>query len=49
VEREKLLEGVTEQIEHSVPDLEERVNLSNQKELELGSAGGPEQDGMRLH
>lgn len=48
VEREKLLEGVAEQIERSVPDLEERVNLSNQKELELGSTEAPEQGGMQF-
>jgi len=49
VEREKILEGVADQIERSVPDLAERVNLSNQKELELGSAVGPEQGGMQFH
>jgi len=48
VEREKLLEGVAEQIERSVPDLAERVHLSNQKELELGSVVGPEQGGMQF-
>lgn len=34
-ERQKLLEGVAGQIESAVPDLEERVNQSNQKELEM--------------
>jgi len=48
VEREKLLESVAEQIERSVPDLEERVSLSNQKKLELGSAEVSEQDGMQF-
>ena len=35
VEREKTLEAVIDQIEASVEDLEERVNLSNQRELEI--------------
>jgi len=47
-EREKILKSAVEQIERSVPDLEERVDLSNQKELELGSADSPEQDGIRF-
>lgn len=34
-EREKLLQAAAEQIERTVPDLEQRVNLSNQRELEL--------------
>ena len=34
-ERQKLLESVAEQIERTVPDLAERVEQSNQKELEL--------------
>jgi len=46
VEREKLLKGVAEQIERSIPDLEERVILSNRKELEL--ADTPEKGGMQL-
>lgn len=33
-ERQKCLQSTAEQIEHSVPDLDERVTLSNQKELE---------------
>ncbi len=40
VEREKLLEGAAEQIQQAVPDLEERVSLSNQKELEAGMQYG---------
>lgn len=40
VEREKLLEKVAEQIEQAVPDLQERVSLSNQKELEAGMQYG---------
>jgi len=45
-ERRKLLEGVAEQIKDAVPDLEERVSLSNQKELEL--VGGGTQQGMKF-
>lgn len=33
-EREKALKGVVEQIERTVPDLEEQVHRSNQQELE---------------
>ena len=33
-ERQKCLQSTAAQIEHSVPDLDERVTLSNQKELE---------------
>lgn len=40
-ERERLLKDVAEQIEQAVPDLQERVNLSNQKELEAGMQYGP--------
>jgi len=47
-EREKLLEDVAEQIKRTVPDLEERVNQSNRKELELGSADEPEHGGMQF-
>ncbi len=39
-ERESLLKGVGEQIERAVPDLQERVDLSNQKELEVGMQYG---------
>lgn len=34
-ERRKLLESVAEQIECTVPDLAQRVEQSNQKELDL--------------
>ena len=33
-ERQKCLQSTAEQIEHSVPDLDERATISNQKELE---------------
>lgn len=39
-EREQLLKGIGEQIERAVPDLQERVSLSNQKELEVGMQYG---------
>ena len=39
-ERRKLLENTGEQIERFVPDLDERVNQSNQKELELNMESG---------
>ncbi len=39
-EREHLLTGTAEQIERAVPDLQERVYLSNQKELEVGMQYG---------
>ena len=39
-ERERLLKGVVEHIEQAVPDLQERVSLSNQKELEAGMLHG---------
>ncbi len=48
VEREKLLEAAAEQIERSVPNLEQLVNLSNKKELELSSADTTEQGGMQF-
>ena len=35
-ERSKLLEAAAEQIERAVPDLNQRVDQSNQRELELG-------------
>ncbi len=38
-ERQKLLEGMAEQIRTAVPDLEERVSLSNQKEMEFSLGG----------
>lgn len=36
-ERQKLLESAAEQIERTVPDLDRRIDLSNQRELELVS------------
>ena len=42
-ERQNCLRSAAEQIEHSVPDLEERVALSNQKEMDA-----PEQSGMQF-
>lgn len=45
-ERERTLEGVAGQIEYTVPELEERVNLSSQKELE--QAGTGVQQGMSM-
>ena len=47
-EREKTLRSAMEQIESSVDDLEERVSLSNQRELEAmeQQAGGGQEMGM---
>lgn len=47
-ERQKCLQSIAEQIEHNVPDLEERINLSNQRELELAAAEAPEDGGMQF-
>lgn len=51
-QRRELLEKAAEQIERGVPDLTERVNLSNQQELELGlklnRTEGPEDSGMQF-
>lgn len=47
-ERQKCLQSAAERIEHSVPDLDERVNLSNQKELELTAADSHESGGMQF-
>ncbi len=47
-ERQKCLQSTAEQIECSIQDLEKRVNLSNQKEVELSSADAPEQGGMQF-
>ena len=41
-ERRKLLEGAAGQIEDVVPDLDVRVNLSNQAELDAPDSGGME-------
>ncbi len=40
VEREKILESVAEQIEQAAPDLQERIDLSKQKEVEAGMQYG---------
>jgi len=40
-ERELILKGVEEHIMQAVPDLQERVSLSNQQELEAGMQYGP--------
>jgi len=42
-QREKLLKELAEQIEWAVPDLEERVSLSNRQELEAQSPGMTQQ------
>ena len=47
-ERQKYLQSVAEQIERVIPDLEERVSISNQRELELSATNIPEQDGMQF-
>ena len=38
-ERKKLLESAAEQIEYAVPDLDKRVQESNQKEMEVAEQG----------
>ena len=47
-ERQKCLQSTAEQIERAVLDLEERVNLSNPKELELAAAEAPEDRGIQF-
>lgn len=47
-ERRKCLQSTAEQIEHAVPDLDERVSLSNQRELELNTMESNEAGGMKL-
>lgn len=41
-ERQKLLTGISEQLQCAVDDLDERVSLSNQRELEAMEQQGPE-------
>lgn len=48
-ERRKRLESAAEQIERSVPDLEARVELSNQQEADLAAAESPQEGGMQLN
>ena len=40
-QRRKLLTGISEQIQRGVDDLDERVSLSNQREMESGSMTSP--------
>ena len=47
-ERQKCLESVVEQIEAAVPDLNERVILSNDKELEFADMKFSQDNGMQL-
>ena len=47
-ERQKYLQSAAEQIERSIPDLEERISISNQRELEFGATNIPEQNGMQF-
>lgn len=48
-ERQKCLESTAKQIERCVPDLDERVELSCQKEVELTAAESPQDCGMRFN
>ncbi len=45
-ERERVLEGVAGQIQYLVPEIEERVSLSSQKEMEQAGTGA--QQGMSM-
>lgn len=47
-ERQKCLKSAAEQIERCVPDLGERVALSNQKEAELTAMESPQDGGMQF-
>ena len=47
-ERRKCLESSAGQIERSVPDLEARVELSHQKEVELAAMESPQDGGMQF-
>ena len=47
-ERKKCLESAAEQIERGVPDLDEQVALSNQKEVELTAMESPQDGGMQF-
>ena len=47
-ERQKCLESAVEQIEAAVPDLNERVILSNDKELEFADMKFSQDNGMQL-
>lgn len=48
-ERRKLLEDTARQIEDGVPDLDERVERSNQEELDLASAENHSRDGIQFN
>ena len=47
-ERQKCLHSTAEHIEHIIPDLEKRISLSIQKELELDTTDTPERSGMQF-
>ena len=47
-EREKILTAAADRIKHSVDDLEERVNLSNQRELEAAEQELDSGPGMEM-
>lgn len=47
-DRQKCLKSAAEQLERSVPDLDERVSLSNTKELEYADALFAENSGMQF-
>ena len=47
-ERQECLKSAAGQIEHIVPDLDERVELSNQKELELADMESPQDSGIQF-
>lgn len=48
-ERQKCLESAAEQIEAAVPDLDERVSLSNDKELEFADMKFAQDSGMQFN
>ena len=47
-ERQKCLESTAKQIEHGIPDLEARVEISNQKEMEFAAMECPQDGGMQF-
>ncbi|NBI11014.1 hypothetical protein D1641_13485 [Colidextribacter sp. OB.20] len=47
-ERQRCLESTAEQIEQCVPELDERVTLSNQKEVKLTSMESPQEGRMQF-
>ena len=46
--RQKCLESTAKQIEHGIPDLEARVEISNQKEMEFAAMECPQDGGMQF-